>query len=105
MARLAFLTVALTSAALASPAWADSRAAFCRLSRHDHTIPVEEGPCRFSQRQGNVNVEMGKRWAFRFASDADGKDVQRENIANGIRFSREGHYTLSVFWQKPAASP
>jgi hypothetical protein len=44
MARLAFLTVALASAALSSPAWADSREAFCRLSRHDHTIPVEEGP-------------------------------------------------------------
>jgi hypothetical protein len=48
---------------------------------------------------------MGKRWVFRFASDADGKDVQRENIATGIRFSREGHYTLTVFWQKPAPRP
>ena len=105
MARLALLIVALASAALSSPAWADSREAFCRLSRHDHTIPVEEGPCRFSQRQGNVTVEMGKRWVFRFASDADGKDVQRENIATGIRFSREGHYTLTVFWQKPAPRP
>ena len=105
MARLALLIVALPSAALSSPAWADSREAFCRLSRHGHTIPVEEGPCRFSQRQGNVTVEMGKRWVFRFASDADGKDVQRENIATGIRFSREGHYTLTVFWQKPAPRP
>jgi hypothetical protein len=89
MAGLALLTVALTSAALSSPAWADSREAFCR----------------FSQRQGNVNVEMGKRWAFRFVCDADGKDVQRENTATGIRFSNEGHYTLSVFWQKPAPRP
>jgi hypothetical protein len=89
MAGLALLTVALTSAALSSPAWADSSGAFCR----------------FSQRQGNVNVEMGKRWAFRFASDADGKDVQRENTATGIRFNSEGHYTLSVFWQKPAPRP
>ena len=105
MARLALLTVALASAALSSPAWADSREAFCGLNRHDHTIPVEEGPCRFSQRQGNVTVEMGKRWVFRFASDADGKDVQRENIATGIRFSREVHYTPTVFWQKPAPRP
>ena len=105
MARLALLTLALATTGQTSPARADSREAFCRLSRHDHTIPVEESPCRFSQRQGNVNVEMGKRWAFRFASDADGKDVQRENTATGIRFSREGHYTLSVFWQKPAPRP
>jgi hypothetical protein len=48
---------------------------------------------------------MGKRWAFRFTSDADGKDYLRENTATGIRFSREGHYTLSVFWQKPAPRP
>jgi len=105
LARLASLSLTLATTVLSSPAWADSREAFCRLSRHDHTIPVEESPCRFSQRQGNVNVEMGKRLAFRFASDADGKDVQRENTATGIRFSREGHYTLSVFWQKPAPRP
>ncbi|MEY4359301.1 MAG: hypothetical protein RLZZ631_787, partial [Cyanobacteriota bacterium] len=67
--------------------------------------PGGRGPCRFSQRQGNVTVEMGKRWAFRFTSDADGKDYLRENTATGIRFSREGHYTLSVFWQKPAPRP
>ncbi|MEB3331575.1 MAG: hypothetical protein VKI83_03665 [Synechococcaceae cyanobacterium] len=105
MTRIAVLTLAFATAALASPALADSTEAFCRLSRHDHTIPVEEGPCRFSQRQGNVNVEMGNRWAFRFDSDADGKDYRRENTATGIRFSREGQYTLSVFWQKPAPRP
>ncbi|MFM8259348.1 MAG: hypothetical protein ACKN83_05925 [Vulcanococcus sp.] len=66
MARLALLTLALATTGLTSPAWADSKEAFCRLSRHDHTIPVEESPCRFS---------------------------------------REGHYTLSVFWQKPAPRP
>lgn len=40
---------------------ADSTEAFCQLSRHDHTIPVESAPCLFSQRQGNVTVQMGKR--------------------------------------------
>lgn len=105
MARLALLTLTLATAGLVFPAWADSTEAFCRLSRHDHSIPVEEGPCRFSQRQGNVNVEMGNRWAFRFDSDREGKDYRRENTDAGIRFSREGQYTLSVFWQKPGPRP
>ncbi|MFY9251434.1 MAG: hypothetical protein WAO48_09810, partial [Vulcanococcus sp.] len=46
------------------PARADNTVAYCQLSRHDHTIALESGPCAFSQRQGNVNVQMGKRWAF-----------------------------------------
>ena len=105
MVRHALLTLSLSTTDLTSPAWADSGETFCRLSRHDHTIPVEEGPCRFSQRQGNVNVEMSERWVFRFASDVDGKDDQRENTGTGIRFRREGHYTLSMFWPKPAPCP
>ena len=68
---------------------ADSTEAFCQLSRHDHTIAVESEPCLFSQRQGNVNVQMGKRWAFRF-------DANQQ----GIRFNREGDYTLSVYWRQ-----
>ena len=42
------------------PARADSTLAYCQLSRHDHTLAVESGPCQFSQRQGNVNVLMGQ---------------------------------------------
>ncbi|QNI85659.1 hypothetical protein SynPROS71_01878 [Synechococcus sp. PROS-7-1] len=41
-----------------TPAQADSTQATCWLSRHDHTIPVETGPFRFSQRQGNVDVRF-----------------------------------------------
>ena len=79
---------------------ADSTAAFCQLSRHDHTIAVESGPCSFSQRQGNVTVHMGQRWAFRFNANEQGTGYQRENREEGIRFTRDGDYTLSVYWPR-----
>lgn len=102
MKRLVLAGIGLSSVALLQPALADSTEAICKLSRHDHTIAVEQGPCQFSQRQGNVTVQMGKRWAFRFNADDQGKTYQRSNSEQGIRFTREGQYTLSVFWDKPA---
>jgi hypothetical protein len=54
----------------------------------------------FSQSQGNVNVQMGKRWAFRFDANQQGIGDQRENQDNGLRFNREGDYTLSVCWRQ-----
>lgn len=84
----------------ARPAHADSTTAYCVLSRHDHTIPLEKGPCQFSQRQGNVNVRF-KDWAFRFDADDNGLTYQRQATADGLRFNREGHYTLMVYWQQP----
>ena len=80
-----------------TPAQADSTQATCWLSRHDHTMPVETGPCRFSQRQGNANVRFN-HWAFHFPSAEQGKTYQRTNTASGIRFNREGAYTLQVRW-------
>jgi hypothetical protein len=78
---------------------ADSTEAFCQLSRHDLMIAVESEPCLFSQRQGNVNVQMGKGWAFRFDANQQGIGYQRENLDNPrIRFNCEGEYTLSVYW-------
>lgn len=80
-----------------TPAQADSTQATCWLSRHDHTMPVETGPCRFSQRQGNVDV-LFNHWAFHFPSAEQGKTYRRTNTASGIRFNREGAYTLQVLW-------
>lgn len=88
------------SSAPANPAWADSTTAYCVLSRHDHTIPLKKGPCQFSQRQGNVNVRF-KDWAFRFDADDNGLTYQRQASGDGLRFNREGHYTLMVYWQQP----
>jgi hypothetical protein len=44
---------------------------------------------------------MGRRWAFRFSSEDQGKTYSRTNLSDGIRFRREGAYTLTVLWQQP----
>ena len=89
------------------PARADSAQAYCVLSRHDHTAPLERGPCQWSQRQGNVNI-LFRHWAFAFPSDEDGRTysrLNREGPEAGPVFTREGQYTLSVYWRKPARDP
>jgi hypothetical protein len=42
---------------------------------------------------------MGKRWLFHFAANHQGQRYQRINSHQGIRFSREGHYSLTVHWR------
>ena len=37
-------------------------------------------------------------WAFHFPSAEQGKTYRRTNTASGIRFNREGAYTLQVLW-------
>ena len=96
--RPALLAALIACAAGQGAALADSTEATCVLSRHDHTMAVEKGPCQFSQRQGNVNVRLNW-WAFRFDADDDGKTYQRQADANGLRFTREGEYTLTVIWK------
>ena len=86
---------------------ADSTRAYCVFSRHDHTAPLERGPCQWSQRQGNVAIRF-KGWAFSFPSDQEGKTYSRLNRQGpeaGPVFTREGQYTLSVYWRKPARDP
>ena len=100
MPRSQLMLLALLGLGPVLTARADSTLAYCQLSRHDHTIAVESGPCQFSQRQGNVNVLMGQRWAFRFPADQQGQSYQRSASDQGLRFNREGDYTLSVFWRK-----
>jgi len=100
--------IALLGASVAvAPARADSMEASCILSRHDHTLPLEKRPCLFSQRQGNVTVRFGEQ-IFRFLSDEQGITYQRDNRSDGIRFNREGLYTLQVLWRSapaPVAKP
>jgi hypothetical protein len=86
---------------------ADSATAYCVLSRHDHTIPLEQGSCQWSQRQGNASIHF-KGWAFEFPSSEEGRTytrVNREGPEAGPVFTREGEYTLSVYWRKPAREP
>ncbi|MFO0015705.1 MAG: hypothetical protein ACK52U_04005 [Synechococcaceae cyanobacterium] len=80
--RRAVLAVSLVLGGLAgtmSPsAWADSRAAYCVLSKpNTKAIPLQ-GPCRWSQRQGNVNITFQAQ-EFDFPADQDGKSYTRMN--------------------------
>ncbi len=49
-ARALPLAFTLSTAATVLPARADSTAATCILSLHDHTLRPQTGPCIFSQR-------------------------------------------------------
>jgi hypothetical protein len=100
MKRLLLRSLAIAALTGAGSARADSTEALCQLSRHDHTVPIESSSCLFSQRQGNATVLMGKRWSFRFLADEAGKTYERTNSDEGIRFNREGDYTLSVLWRR-----
>lgn len=109
--RLVAAALGLTStvASLAAPplAHADSAQAYCVLSRHNSASAPAEGPCIFSQRQGNANVDFG-HWAFDFPLSEDGKTYTRTNREGeeaGPMFTRHGQYTLSIFWRKPAREP
>ena len=101
--RLLFLLVLLCASGAAPAARADSTTASCILSRHDHTLPLEKGPCTFSQPQGNATVRFG-RWAFDFPAAEQGRRYERSASSEGIRFNREGHYTLQVLWRPAAAA-
>ena len=100
MIRIAFVAAAVLASSLASKAKADTVDAFCTLSWHDHTKPMLDGACTFSQHQGNAEVRLGF-YALRFTAVEQGKTYQRDNTAERIRFNREGQYTLQVFQGGP----
>ena len=92
---------ALAIGTMAAPAMADSTKAHCTLSWHDHTMDKIEGPCTFSQYQGNVYVDNFNFYKFAFPAAEQGKTYERDNKSERISFNREGQYTLNVFWEKP----
>ncbi|NDD69757.1 MAG: hypothetical protein EBZ29_10385 [Synechococcaceae bacterium WB9_4xC_028] len=75
--------------------------AYCLLSRHDHTLQVEQGPCAFRERHGDVTVTMKPYGTFSFEAKPQGISHQQANNADGIRFNKEGEFTLQVLWRKP----
>jgi hypothetical protein len=91
------------SSSVPAPARADSTAATCILSLHDHTLRPQTGPCIFSQRQGNVTVRFGAT-TFAFPSAEQGRTYERSHSSEGIRFNREGQYTLRVLWSGAGAA-
>lgn len=86
-------------------AWADSSAAYCVLSKSNAKAAPQQGPCRWSQRQGNVSITFQSR-EYDFPAEQDGKTytrMNRDGAEAGPVFTRKGQYTLSVYWRKPAA--
>jgi len=100
--RLLPLLLLLSPGAIPTPARADSTTATCLFSRHDHTVPVERGPCQFSQSQGYTTVRFGER-RFDFPSADEGRTFTRRASSEGLRFNREGDYTLQVRWRRDPA--
>ena len=102
MIRTTLTAAALALASLAAPAMADSTKAYCTLAWHDDSMRMIEGPCDFSQYSGNVYVDDFNYYKFAFPSAEQGKTYERDNREEGISFTREGRYTLNVFWEKSA---
>lgn len=103
MYRTALMAAALLASSASVTTNADTVDAFCRLSWHDHTKALVDGPCTFSQRQGNASITLGF-YQFSFPAAEQGKTYQRDNTRERIRFNREGHYTVQVFQNsKPIA--
>ncbi len=96
------LIMLLSCSGLTLPASADSTKAWCSLfSAKDNSKALPEPVrCTFSQRQGNVVVSMPQR-TFNFPAKEQGKTYQRDNHSSGVGFSKEGEFTLVVFWQDP----
>lgn len=103
MQRLAIAAVALSSSGWISPALADSMQAYCVKTGSHQKVAIKEGPCLFSQRQGNVTIQFNDR-TFDFPLAEEGQTytrMNREGQEAGPVFTRAGKYTLSVYWQKP----
>ena len=99
------LALSASTAAVQMPAWADSTVAYCVLSQAHGKTAQQKGPCHWSQRQGNVTLTFQSQ-TYDFPSDQDGKTysrLNREGAEAGPVFTRKDHYTLSVYWRKPAA--
>ena len=77
---------------------ADSTIAHCLLSDQNPSDPVESGPCRFSQRQGNVFIIFGEQ-TFNFPDREAGVRYQRSNRKSGIRFDMFEGSTIEVLWR------
>ena len=96
--------IVLAAAGGVLPARADSADAYCAYSPHDHTMKVVKGPCTFQQYQGSIHVGMDGKW-FHFPANDRDITYRRTNRHEGIWLHREGDYTLTVLWDKPAHEP
>ena len=96
--RLLLLSLGFVITEVATRVHADSTIAHCQLSNHNPSVPVKSGPCRFSQRQGNVFIIFGER-TFNFPDRDAVLRYQRSNRKSGIRFDMSEGSTLEVLWR------
>ena len=96
--RLLLLILGFAITEVATRVHADSTIAHCQLSHHIPSIPLQSGPCRFSQRQGNVTI-MFREQTFNFPYSEAGQSYQRSNSTTGIRFDMSGGATIEVLWR------
>ena len=100
------MTVIISAMSLESVGSKEGRAeivsAHCTLS-WEKSQKTETGDCQFRQAFGNVQIWMGKRWAFDFPASEREKSYQRENRTTQIIFKRTGDYTLIINQSKRQA--
>tara|TARA_B100001093_G_C26039121_1_gene681470 strand:+ start:82 stop:405 length:324 start_codon:yes stop_codon:yes gene_type:complete len=96
--RLLLLSLGFAITEVATRVHADSTIAHCQLSNHTPSVSLQSGPCRFSQRQGNVTI-MFREQTFNFPYSEAGLRYQRSNSRTGIRFDMSGGATIEVLWR------
>ena len=96
--RVLLLSLGFAITEAATMVHADSTIAHCQLSNHNPSVPLQSGPCRFSQRQGNVTI-MFREQTFNFPYSEAGLRYQRSNSTTGIRFDMSGGSTIEVLWR------
>ena len=96
--RVLLLSLGFTITEAATRVHADSTMAYCLLSDQNPSVPLESGPCRFSQRQGNVTI-IFREQTFNFPYSEAGLRYQRSNSKTGIRFDMSGGTTIEVLWR------
>ena len=98
MIRITLATVAITYAAMATPAMADTAKVWC-FTQQNGEQPTETKRCSLSQSGDNVSVYRGGI-EYRFISEHQGKFYTRTNGYSGIVF-RSPNGLLRVFWEQP----
>ena len=96
--RFLLLSLGVVITEAATRVHADSTIAPCQLSHHNPSVPLQSGPCRFSQRQGNVTI-MFREQTFDFPYSEAGQRYQRSHSKTGIRFDMPGGSTIEVLWR------
>ena len=96
--RFLLLSLGFAISEAATRVHADSTIAHCRLSHHNPSVPLQSGPCRFSQRQGNVTIMVRER-TFNLPYREAELRYERSNSKSGIRFDMPGGSTVEVLWR------